>query len=65
MKLKFYTMKLSRLSDYFNFGFHKDVEEDYSLSIMLFGRDFVWRFFKKNTEWATEDYDYEELDDQA
>jgi hypothetical protein len=29
---------------------------------MLFGRDFVWRFFKKNTEWATEDYDYEEID---
>jgi hypothetical protein len=55
-------MKLNRLGDYFNFGFHKDVEEDYSLCIMLFGRDFVWRFFKKDTEWATEDYDYEELD---
>ena len=61
MKIVFYTMKLNRLSDYFNIGFHKDVEEDYCFCIMLFGRDFVWRFFKKDTEWSTEDM-VEELD---
>ena len=62
MKVNFSTAKISSLSDYFNIGFHRDVEEDYLFCIMLFGRDFSWRFFKKDTEWATEDLSYEEWD---
>jgi hypothetical protein len=59
VKVKFHTQKISRLSDYFNVGFHKDIEEDYSFSIMLFGRDYIWSFFKKDSEYAF-DWDNEE-----
>ena len=55
MKIKFDTTKVTSLGDYFNFGFQKDEEEDYCLCIMLFGRDFVWRFFKKDSQWSIEE----------
>jgi hypothetical protein len=49
--MRFETQKINRLSDYFNIGFHKDVEEDYMFCIMFFGRDYVLRFFKKDSGW--------------
>jgi len=61
MRIRFYTQKINSISDYFNIGFHKDSEEDYCIAIMLFGRDFVWRFFKKDSEWAIESYTDEDV----
>ena len=60
MKIKFHTQKVTSLSDYFNIGFHKDIEEDYSFCIMLFGRDYSWSFFKKDSEYAFDGWDEEE-----
>jgi hypothetical protein len=56
MKIKFETMKVTNLSDFFNIGFHKDIEEDYMFNVMLFGRDYTLRFFKKNSDWSPEDW---------
>ncbi len=52
MKIRFHTQKVTSLSDYFSIGFHKDIEEDYSFCIMLFGRDYSWSFYKKNSNWS-------------
>jgi hypothetical protein len=62
MKIKFNTQKVTSLSDYFNVGFHKDIEEDYSFCIMLFGRDYSWSFFKKDSEYSFDGWDEEEDD---
>jgi hypothetical protein len=62
MKIKFHTQKVTSLSDYFNVGFHKDIEEDYSFCIMLFGRDYSWSFFKKDSEYSFDGWDEEEDD---
>jgi hypothetical protein len=62
MKIKFNTQKVTSLSDYFNVGFHKDIEEDYSFCIMLFGRDYSWSFFRKDSEYSFDGWDEEEDD---
>jgi hypothetical protein len=52
-------MKISRIRDYFNIGWLKDNEADFSLYILLFGREFSWLFYKEGSVWM--DYYYEDL----
>jgi hypothetical protein len=51
MKVSFQTLKITTIKDYFNLGFVKDDEADYALHILLFGREFSWRFYKENSAW--------------
>jgi len=51
MKTRFQTLKITRFNDLFNIGLLKDAEADYSLHILLFGREFSWLFYKKDSEW--------------
>ena len=51
MKTRFQTLKITRFNDLFNVGLLKDAEADYSLPILLFGREFSWLFYKKDSEW--------------
>jgi len=51
MKTRFQTLKIATIKDYFNIGWIKDIEADYSLHILLFGREFSWLFYKKDSEW--------------
>jgi hypothetical protein len=51
MKSKFQTLKIATIRDYFNIGLIKDNEADYSLHIILFGREFSWYFYKKDSVW--------------
>ena len=60
MKIKFHTQKVTSLSDYFNVGFHKGIEEDYAFCIMLFGRDYSWSFYKKDSEYSFDGWDEED-----
>ena len=60
MKIKFNTMKFIRLRDYFNVDWYADEEADFTLNIILFGREYSWDFFKKDSEWM--DYYNEDLD---
>jgi len=62
MKIKFTSMKLFRLKDYFNVGWRKDDEADFAFNIALFGREYSFDFYKKDSGWM--DY-YEEDLDQA
>ena len=58
MKTRFYTIKINRIRDYFNIGWLKDNEADFSLYIVLFGREFAWSFYKEDSVWM--DY-YDDL----
>ena len=60
MKIKFNTMKFIRLRDYFNVDWYADEEADFTLNIILFGREYSWDFYKKDSEWI--DYYNEDLD---
>ena len=60
MKIKFNTMKFIRLRDYFNVDWYADEEADFTLNIILFGREYSWDFYKKDSEWM--DYYNEDLD---
>ena len=60
MKIKFNTMKFIRLRDYFNVGWYADEESDFTLNIIIFGREYSWDFYKKDSEWM--DYYNEDLD---
>ncbi len=51
MKTRFQTLKIASIRDYFNIGLIKDNEADYSLHIILFGREFSWYFYKENSVW--------------
>ncbi len=51
MKTKFQTLKVTTIRDYFNIGWIKDNEADFSLHIVLFGREFSWYFYKKDSLW--------------
>ncbi len=63
MKTKFQTLKITTIRDYFNIGFLKDNEADYSLYILLFGREYSWNFYKKDSKWM--DYYEDEVWEQA
>ena len=52
MKVKFRSMKLFKLRDYFDIGWRIDDEADFSLSIVLFGRQYSWDFYTKDTAWS-------------
>jgi len=58
MKTRFQTLKITSIKDYFNIGWLKGNEADYALYILLFGREFSWSFYKKDSEWI--DYYKEE-----
>ena len=62
MKIKFDSNKLVSLKDFFNVGWYKDNEADFALHITLFGREYSFDFYKKDSGWM--DY-YEEDLDQA
>jgi hypothetical protein len=51
MKIKLHSNKLVSLKDYFNIGWYKDCEADFSLNITLFGCEYSWDFYKKDSEW--------------
>ena len=51
MKTRFQTLKITTVRDYFNIGWLKGNEADYALYILLFGREFSWLFYKKDSEW--------------
>jgi hypothetical protein len=51
MKTRFQTLKIASIRDYFNIGLIKDNEADYSLHIILFGRELSWYFYKENSVW--------------
>ena len=53
-------MKLFRLKDYFNVGWRKDDEADFAFNIALFGREYSFDFYKKDSGWM--DYYDEDLD---
>ena len=53
-------MKFVRLRDYFNVGWYADEEADFTLNITLFGREYSWSFYKKDSQWI--DYYNEDLD---
>jgi uncharacterized protein YozE (UPF0346 family) len=51
MKIKFQSNKFLRLKDYFNIGWYKNCQADFSFNITLFGRENCWDFYKKDSEW--------------
>ena len=51
IKTRFQTMKITTFRDCFDIGWLKDNEADYALHIMLFGREFSWRFYKEDSGW--------------
>ena len=51
MKIKFDSNKLVSLKDFFNIGWYKDNEADFALHITLFGREYSWDFYKKDSGW--------------
>jgi hypothetical protein len=60
MKIRFYTIKFLRFRDLFNIGWLVDNEADFNLYITLFGREYSWSFYKKDSGWMS--YYYEELE---
>jgi hypothetical protein len=60
MKTRFYTVKYTRFRDLFSLGFLRDNEADLNVYISLFGREYSWSFFKKDSEWMS--YYYEDFE---
>jgi hypothetical protein len=60
MKTRFYTLKFTRVRDLFNFGFLRDNEADLNVYVSLFGREYSWSFFKKDSKWMS--YYYEDFE---
>ena len=51
MKIRFQSLKINGIRDYFNIGWLKDNEADFNLYILLFGREFSWAFYKEDSVW--------------
>ena len=51
MKIKFHSNKLVSLKDCFNIGWYKDDQADFAFNITLFGREYSWDFYKKDSGW--------------
>ena len=51
MKIKFHTAKIARFSEYFSIFITNNDESDLTIAIVLFGRDFSWSFYKKDSSW--------------
>ena len=59
MKIKVTTRKFLKLRDYFNIFWYLDNEADLSFNLTLFGREFSWDFYKKDSNWIGHYYDDE------
>lgn len=64
MRIKFRTIKLANIRDYFDIGWRVDDEADFALCIVFFGREYCWDFYKKDSAWSLymdEEYDLSQL----
>lgn len=53
MRIKTYRNKIARLSDYFAFHFYTNDESDLCINITLFGTEYAFAFYKKDSEWSS------------
>ena len=62
MKIKYRTSKFLRLRDCFNVGWLIDNEADFSFNLTLFGREYSWDFYKKDSGWINYYYEDDDFD---